>query len=72
MYGLRREGENKNTVETKAATGAKKALVIGLFKLCWFIFSNVFVVFKFCANYCINFYLCKKKMNCFMVMRLIC
>ncbi|ASU34924.1 hypothetical protein MuYL_3039 [Mucilaginibacter xinganensis] len=35
MYGLRREGENKKTVETKAAeTGAKVALVIGLFKLC--------------------------------------
>ena len=35
MYGLRREGENKKTVETKAAaTGANMALIIGLFKLC--------------------------------------
>jgi len=46
MYGLRREGENKKTVETKAAvTGAKIALIICLFKLCWFIFNVVFIVF---------------------------
>ena len=35
MYGLRREGENTKTVETKAAvTGANIALVTGKFKLC--------------------------------------
>jgi len=35
IYGLRRDGENKKTFETKAAaTGAKFALIEGLFKLC--------------------------------------
>ena len=35
MYGLRREGENTKTIETKAAaTGANIALSAGLFKLC--------------------------------------
>jgi|GEM_PF-5477766 len=39
IYGLRREGENTKTVESKAATtGAKLALNVGLFKLCGFIF----------------------------------
>jgi hypothetical protein len=34
MYSLRRDGVNK-TVETKAAaTGAKIALTVGLFKVC--------------------------------------
>lgn len=46
IYGLRRDGENKKTFESKAAaTGVKNALVTGLFKLCWFIFliaSGVF------------------------------
>jgi len=35
MYGLRRDGENKKKAESKAAaTGAKIALIGGLFKLC--------------------------------------
>jgi hypothetical protein len=64
MYGLRREGENKKTVETKAAaTGAKFALIEGLFKLCWFIFAAFLLFFKFGAKYAINFYLCKGKLN---------
>jgi len=46
IYGLRRDGENKKTFESKAAaTGAKSALVTGLFKLCWFIFLVASCVF---------------------------
>jgi hypothetical protein len=46
MYGLRRDGENKNTFESKAAqTGAKIPLVTGLFKLCCFIFYLLYSVF---------------------------
>jgi len=45
MYGLRRDGKNKASVKTHAAaTGANIALVIGLFKLCWFILA-VFLLF---------------------------
>jgi len=44
IYGLRRDGENKATVKTQAATGANMALVIGLCKLCWFILA-VFLLF---------------------------
>jgi len=40
MNNLRREGEKQKTVETKAAaTGAKFALIAGLFKLCRFIIA---------------------------------
>jgi hypothetical protein len=46
MYGLRRDGENKKTVEIKAAaTGANIALIAGLFMLCSSIFLPDFVVF---------------------------
>ena len=66
IYGLRRDGENTKTVESKAAaTGAKIALIADLFKLCGFIFFIAFVIFKFCANYCIKFNLCKKNVICF-------
>ena len=65
MYGLRREGEDKATVKTEAAaTGANVALIIGLFKLCWFILAVFLLFFNFCANYRIIFYLCKKNVNC--------
>jgi hypothetical protein len=48
IYGLRREGKNTKTFESKAAaTGAKLALNVGLFKLCGFILGS------FC--YFINF-----------------
>jgi len=47
MYGLRREGENIATVKTQAAaTGANITLVIGLFKLCWFILAVLLLFFK--------------------------
>ncbi len=42
MNNLRREGENKKAIETKAAaTGAKFAVMVGLFKLCRFICYSV-------------------------------
>jgi hypothetical protein len=64
MYGLRRDGEIKATVKTQAAaTGADNALIIGLFKLCWFILAVILLFFNFGANYCIIFCLCKKKVN---------
>jgi len=45
MYGLRRDGKNKVSVKTHAtATGENIALIIGLFKLCWFILA-VFLLF---------------------------
>jgi hypothetical protein len=51
MYGLRRDGENKATVKTEAAaTVANITLVIGLFKLCWFILAVLLLFFKFCAK----------------------
>jgi hypothetical protein len=60
MNSLRRDGENKKTVETKAAaTGAKFALIAGLFKLCRFIFSVKFLFLNFDAKVCIIFYLSK-------------
>jgi hypothetical protein len=47
IYGLRRDGENTKTVESKAAaTGAKIALIEGLFKLCWFIFLLLLLFLK--------------------------
>jgi hypothetical protein len=66
MYGLRRDGENKNTFESKAAqTGAKIALVTGLFKLCCFIFlfalwcflkfvQSIALIFIYARKNCIN------------------
>jgi hypothetical protein len=46
IYGLRREGENTKTAESKAAaTGAKNALIEGLFELCCFILLIAFVIF---------------------------
>jgi hypothetical protein len=64
MYGLRRDGENKATVKTHAAaTGATTALIIGLFKLCWFILAVFLLFFNFGAKNCINFNLCKKNVN---------
>lgn len=60
MKGLRREGENKKTFESKAAaTGAKLTLGAGLFKLCDVIFPEFLAFFIFRAKNCINFYLCK-------------
>jgi hypothetical protein len=47
MKILRREGKKAKTVESKAAaTGAKIALITGLFKLCWFIFKRCFCFLK--------------------------
>ena len=48
MYGLRREGEDKATVKTHAAAiGANIALIVGLFKLCWFILAVFLLFLKF-------------------------
>jgi len=45
MYGLRRDVKNKASVKTHAAaTGENITLIIGLFKLCWFILA-VFLLF---------------------------
>ncbi|UOE52015.1 hypothetical protein MTO98_13085 [Mucilaginibacter sp. SMC90] len=66
MKVLRRRGQFKKTVEPKAAaTGAKLALVAGLFKLGVFIFLLNYCVFNFAAKKTIKFYLYKKKMSLF-------
>ena len=52
IYGLRREGENTKTVESKAAaTGAKLALSVGLFKLCGFIYSSFWYFVNFVQKF---------------------
>jgi hypothetical protein len=62
MNTRRRLGENNKTKETKAAaTGANFALATVMFEFSIFIFMNL-LFFKFCANYCIIIYLCKKKL----------
>jgi len=54
MYGLRRDEENTKMLEIKAAaTGAKYALTVGLFKLCGFIFLLCFLLFYSRAKDCI-------------------
>ena len=55
IYGLRRDGENTKTVESKAAaTGAKTALIADLFKLCGFIFLLLLLFLNFVQIIALN------------------
>jgi len=62
MNTLRRLGGNAKKKETKAAaTGAKIALMLNLYMLCFFIFCVKVFAFNRAAKVYIKFYLCKKK-----------